>query len=209
MANSLIPSEYQEFNGTAPYTVDLGNDESELWLIRVPENVTEEQLKNIKIPIPMSDKEQNDDSDDEDEEEDDEEEEAKALATISDNKGSTYSLYKVPDNVDNGIGGQEMAGLTVMLPANGKLAFASKPVKKYFVLDEEINVPDSREAAEAILAKPLIPRPQPEGLKMRFKPYGFDTGAPTTQPEKEPKKRKREHEKEKKEKKKKSKKTSA
>lgn len=44
------------------------------------------------------------------------------------------------------------------------------------ILDEQVVIPDSTEVAKEILSRPVEPRPQPDGLKMRFKPYGFDTG---------------------------------
>jgi hypothetical protein len=46
-------------------------------------------------------------------------------------------------------------------------------------LDEEVTIPDGTQLAESIRDKPVVKRQHPEGLQMRFKPYGFDTCAPT------------------------------
>ncbi|KAI7886537.1 hypothetical protein K492DRAFT_177326 [Lichtheimia hyalospora FSU 10163] len=197
--SSVIPSGFKEYKGKAPFDID--SDDKELWLIRVPSNVSVEQLSNMKIQVP-SHKNQ-----------------TKSLGKLNLGDEGSFGLYQVPnEDQDTGISGQEMSGFTVMLPTkDGKLRIASKEVKHKLILDEQVAIPDSTEVAKEILSRPVEPRPQPDGLKMRFKPYGFDTGAPITTEtkasnkgavDKEEKKRKRSTE-EGKEKKKKSKKSSA
>lgn len=39
-----------------------------------------------------------------------------------------------------------------------------------------VDIPDSTALAQTILDKPVYKRDQPEGLKMRFKPYGYYSG---------------------------------
>lgn len=48
--------------------------------------------------------------------------------------------------------------------------------KHQLIMDQVVQIPDSTEIAKKIRETPVTKRPQPEGLKMRFKPYGFDTG---------------------------------
>lgn len=71
---------------------------------------------------------------------------------------------------------RELHGVKREKVTNSTSFTASKEVKHKLILDEHVAIPDSTEVAKEILSRPVEPRPQPEGLKMRFKPYGFDTG---------------------------------
>jgi hypothetical protein len=57
---------------------------------------------------------------------------------------------------------------------------APKPIKHKLILDEKVEIPDTTEIGEEIKNKPWPIREQPQGMQMRFKPYGFDTCVPVT-----------------------------
>jgi hypothetical protein len=61
-------------------------------------------------------------------------------------------------------------------------------------LDEKVEIPDTTEIGEETKNKPWPIREQPHGMQMRFKPYGFDTGAPVTTGKETKKDKKRSHE---------------
>lgn len=47
-------------------------------------------------------------------------------------------------------------------------------------MDEQVEILDTTEIGKEIKNRPWPIREQPQGMQMRFKPYGFDTGAPVT-----------------------------
>ncbi|KAI8328150.1 DNA-directed RNA polymerase I, subunit RPA34.5 [Chlamydoabsidia padenii] len=142
------------------------DDDKELWLIRVPEEISEQNLTSMQIKMSKT--------------------AGKPLSRLQLDEKDMYSLYRVPQDKsldsDVAISGQEMLGLSCMVPSRnqkGKLVFAPKEISNYFILDEEVTVPDGTALAESIRDKPVVKRQHPEGLQMRFKPYGFDTCEPT------------------------------
>ncbi|KAI8062533.1 DNA-directed RNA polymerase I, subunit RPA34.5 [Gongronella butleri] len=135
------------------------DDDKELWLIRVPAEVSAEDL--CSMTLNQSNKSGK----------------AQSRLMLGNDK---YTMYKVPSGEkDVGVSGQEMHGFECLVPSgDGRLTFAPKAVSTFMILDEEISIPDGTALAESIRDRPLEKRTHPEGLKMRFKPYGFDTRAP-------------------------------
>ncbi|KAM3589610.1 hypothetical protein VKS41_000468 [Umbelopsis sp. WA50703] len=168
---------------------ELNDDDKEIWLIRLPHNISPSELTGMKFKLPA------------------ERSPGKSLGKLTAHS-SSYSLYRVPEQLeetDENIlcGGQEMSGFRCLVPymkRKGKLGFAPKPIKHQLILDEKVEIPDPTEIGEQIKNTPWPIREQPEGMKMRFKPYGFDTGdsvsAASAEPSKEKKKKdkKRSHE---------------
>ncbi|KAK4519965.1 uncharacterized protein ATC70_010209 [Mucor velutinosus] len=157
----------------------LDDDDKELWLIRIPDNLSEEDVASMKIKAP-TDKATK-----------------KPLAKFE-KEDDKYALYKVPtasdlksesddenlddENVDLGISGHEMVSFDCLVPSRedgGKLAFAPKKFDQFLILNQIVDIPDSIALAQSILDKPVYKREQPEGLKMRFKPYGYYSGQVT------------------------------
>ncbi|KAI8361770.1 hypothetical protein BD560DRAFT_404671 [Blakeslea trispora] len=56
---------------------------------------------------------------------------------------------------------------------HGQFVFAPKQFDQYLILNETVDIPDTTTLAHAILNTPVYKREQPEGLQMRFKPYGY------------------------------------
>ncbi|KAI7866044.1 hypothetical protein BDF14DRAFT_1882940 [Spinellus fusiger] len=117
----------------------LEDDDKELWLVRVPENLTAKDIASMKwtLPKPSS---------------------HTPLGKLSKNKDN-YALYRVPEehekhkkehdddeeDYDFGISGQEMAGFQCLLPCqqkSGKLVFASKPFQHRFIVNELVEIPN-------------------------------------------------------------------
>lgn len=53
---------------------------------------------------------------------------------------------------------------------------ATKKIERCLILDEIVDLPDSTALAESIRDGPVYKRDQPEGLQMRFKPFGYYSG---------------------------------
>ena len=105
------------------------------------------------------------------------------------------------DQLDLGISGHEMLSFDCLVPSrehNGQFVFgkrqlenqtidkrclicfdiAPKPFDQYLILNETVDIPDTTPLAHSILNTPVYKREQPEGLQMRFKPYGYYSEEP-------------------------------
>lgn len=108
-------------------------------------------------------------------------------------------MEETEEPIDLGISGHEMLAFDCLVPSrqdNGKLVFgkphvfnkkkgkrnvakiikAPKQFEQYLILNQVVDIPDSTAYAQAVLETPVYKRDQPEGLKMRFKPYGYYSG---------------------------------
>ncbi|KAI8979461.1 DNA-directed RNA polymerase I, subunit RPA34.5 [Mycotypha africana] len=160
------------------------DDDKELWLIRIPDNLTEEDVANMAIHLPADTTKAS----------------KKPLCQFQ-KSSNKYALYTVPtedtasdmpkedeaasneETQDLGISGHEMLSFDCLLPSreeNGRFVFAPKTFDKYLILNQEVDIPDTTILAQSILEKPVYKREQPEGLKMRYKPYGYYSGEPIT-----------------------------
>jgi hypothetical protein len=59
---------------------------------------------------------------------------------------------------------------------NYYIIIAPKKFDQLLILNQVVDIPDSTALAQSILDKPVYKRDQPEGLTMRFKPYGYYSG---------------------------------
>ncbi|CEJ00341.1 hypothetical protein RMCBS344292_14399 [Rhizopus microsporus] len=144
----------------------LQDDDKELWLIRIPDNISEKDLEQLKLKVPTATTT------------------SKLPKLEKDN--NKYALYKVPtdnfssssssssNSIDNdkaqndvGISGQEMLSFDCLVPS------LDKPFEHCLILDEIVDIPDSTALAESIRDSPIYKREQPEGLKLRFLPTGY------------------------------------
>ncbi|CAO3698804.1 hypothetical protein G6F70_004127 [Rhizopus microsporus] len=149
----------------------LQDDDKELWLIRIPDNISEKDLEQLKLKVPTATT-------------------TSKLAKLE-KDNSKYALYKVPtDNFsssgsssssnsidddkaqnDVGISGQEMLSFDCLVPSREDNV--DKPFEHCLILDEIVDIPDSTALAESIRDSPIYKREQPEGLKLRFLPTGY------------------------------------
>ncbi|KAI9301279.1 DNA-directed RNA polymerase I, subunit RPA34.5 [Cunninghamella echinulata] len=173
---AAIPEEFTQFDPRKQQATvyDIENiendDDKEIWLIRVPQQVEKKSLDSLSFKYPKT--------------------AGKPLSKLLINEKDTFTLYKVPEGkdleADVGISGQEMLGFNCLLPSKnkqGKLVFAPKKISNYLILDEEVAIPDGTLLSESIRDTPITKREHPEGLKMRYKPYGYYTGQQNTKDE--------------------------
>ncbi|KAG0046252.1 hypothetical protein BGZ83_008553 [Gryganskiella cystojenkinii] len=149
----------------------------ELWLIRVPEGVTNDDLATMTLNIPSKSHAKSTSSHDA----------PVSLGTlkkkeVSSNSSSSttikYQLQTVP--ADSGFAG-EMLSLNALVPdatQGGRLVQAPLGVHHHLALVAHASIPSGEPLAQEILSRPVPKREQPEGLKMRFKFSGFDTQVP-------------------------------
>ncbi|CEG84753.1 hypothetical protein RMATCC62417_18511 [Rhizopus microsporus] len=174
----------------------LQDDDKELWLIRIPDNISEKDLEQLKLKVPTATT-------------------TSKLAKLE-KDNNKYGLYKVPtdsfssssssssNSIDNdkaqndvGISGQEMLSFDCLVPSredNGKFVKVDKPFEHCLILDEVVDIPDSTALAESIRDSPIYKREQPEGLKLRFLPTGYYSREDEKPKEEENKKRSLEEE---------------
>ncbi|KAG9322458.1 hypothetical protein KVV02_003184 [Mortierella alpina] len=146
----------------------------ELWLIRVPEGVSNEDLASMSITLPPTTPSKESD-------------ESFTLGTLkkketssSTNTSSTtkYQLRTVP--TDSGFAG-EMLALQPLVPDSskgGRLVQAPLGIRHHLALVAQPTIPSGEPLADEILSRPIPKREQPEGLKMRFKFSGMETQVP-------------------------------
>ncbi|KAJ1912282.1 hypothetical protein H4219_005664 [Mycoemilia scoparia] len=78
-------------------------------------------------------------------------------------------------------GAQELQDISVLVPdeqEDGNLVFSPHQPNRFFTVKRKVTVIDPTDIAKQILSAPYVPREQPENMKFRFKPNGFDTGEP-------------------------------
>ncbi|KAG0299945.1 hypothetical protein BGZ98_009630 [Dissophora globulifera] len=144
----------------------------ELWLIRVPEGVTNEDLATMSLALPQ---------------ESPSTKETLTIGTLkkkeisSKSTSSSITKYQLQTvSPDSGFAG-EMLALQALIPdssQHGRLVQAPLGIHRHLALVAHPSLPSGTPLAEEILARPIPKREQPEGLKMRFKVSGFDTQVP-------------------------------
>ncbi|KAF9464532.1 hypothetical protein BDZ94DRAFT_1190812 [Collybia nuda] len=138
-----------------------GDEDVELWLIRVPESVKPKYLENTSIELAAPSK-------------------SMRAGTIN-RKHATFDIWSVGDDDNQHVGGEEIKGLSCLLPRKskkGKLFPTSKPFARHIVISAQAAQP-SIEVASGDSVEPIVkhknpPRQcYPKGiLKHRFMPYG-------------------------------------
>jgi len=141
------------------------NEDVELWLIRVPEGVKPKFLENVPIDLPSSSQ-------------------SKRVGVLN-RKHVSYDIWSVADDDELPVGGEEIRGLSCLLPRkkkNGKLYRAPKPIARHIVLSAQDvlptpnpSVPTASDSAQIYQNPPRQSYPK-ELLKHRFMPYGSLVG---------------------------------
>ncbi|KAH7028701.1 hypothetical protein BKA57DRAFT_479213 [Linnemannia elongata] len=146
----------------------------ELWLIRVPEGVSNEDLETMSITLPPSTKPTT----------------SKETTTLGSLKKKEISAYSSATTTikyhlqtvspESGIAG-EMLSLQPLIPAankGGRLLQAPNGVHQHLALVASTSIPSGQTLGEEILSRPIPKREQPEGLKQRFQFAGTDSPVP-------------------------------
>ncbi|KAF8061749.1 hypothetical protein FPV67DRAFT_1510175 [Lyophyllum atratum] len=141
----------------------LANDDDlELWLIRVPESVKPKYLESTTIEVPPAPK-------------------TSRTGTLK-RKHATFDIWSVGEDDEHGIGGEEIKGLSCLLPRKskkGKLYPAPKPIARHIVFSAQPVVPtpdpSSTGPIEPYARTPRENHPK-EALTHRFLPFGSTNG---------------------------------
>ncbi|KAK3834093.1 MAG: hypothetical protein J3R72DRAFT_526917 [Linnemannia gamsii] len=143
----------------------------ELWLIRVPEGVSNEDLATMSISLPSSTKPKSS-------------KDIEPLGTLKkketsfNSSSSTTIKYQLQTVApDSGVA-SEMLALQPLIPdasKGGRLVQAPLGVHHHLALVASTSIPSGATLGEEILARPIPKREQPEGLKARFQFTGAET----------------------------------
>ncbi|KAG0340342.1 hypothetical protein BG000_000118 [Podila horticola] len=169
------PSDFSLYKAKKHTTSTFDADETvnhELWLIRVPENVTNEDLASMKIELPSKHAKSS---------------ETTVLGSLKKKEASAHSSsststkYQLQTvSTESGFAGEMMA-LQPLVPDSskgGRLVQAPLGIQKHLILVASPSIPSGEPLAEEILNRPIPKRTQPEGLKQRFQFAGSESQVP-------------------------------
>ncbi|KAK3810032.1 MAG: hypothetical protein J3Q66DRAFT_391218 [Benniella sp.] len=174
------PKDFSLYKGKKSVFDTAKAAKQELWLIRVPEGVTNDDLASMSIHLPAATSGSQEPLNS-----------TFTLGTLKKKETSTtsstttkYHLQTVTP--DSGIAG-EMLTLQAIIPDSSKGGrFVQAPLgfHHHLALVAQPTIPSGSPLAEEILSRPIPQKKQPEGLKMRFKFAGSDTLEPGSKPSK-------------------------
>ncbi|PIA17730.1 hypothetical protein COEREDRAFT_7319 [Coemansia reversa NRRL 1564] len=153
--NYKPPRDFERQKGSTAEKFGISALENkELWVLRVPDNVSLRQLDGITIKLPS--KAKNGD-----------------LGELA--IGS--SVYNITSSAGKDAAEfKEMAEMNLLVPDDDEeslLTIFPGQCAEHLSLVENINIPDSMEYAQEISTREPAVRPQPDNMKLRFIPYGF------------------------------------
>ncbi|KAJ2792446.1 hypothetical protein H4R21_006167 [Coemansia helicoidea] len=142
-------------------------DGKELWLLRVPDNVSAKQLDGLKIKHPKSSRN----------------------GVLGEITAGASTFQVVSPAAGDAPEFKGMAEMSLLVPDGDESALTLLPARctELLSLTEKIDIPDPTEYARVIATRDPPARPQPENMKLQFLPYGFysaeeykalDQGAP-------------------------------
>ncbi|KAJ2723913.1 hypothetical protein GGI07_002291 [Coemansia sp. Benny D115] len=157
LASYTPPLDFVEKSG--PIATAFSHDrlaDKELWLLRIPDNVSARDLDGLTIKNPFS---------------------APNGVALSETK-IDGTPYQIVTPKASGICAEfkGMAELSLLMPDeddDGKLALVPNRCTQLMALVEKIDIPDSYELAKRIAVREKPAREQPENMQMKFIPYGF------------------------------------
>ncbi|KAJ1643260.1 hypothetical protein LPJ64_004943 [Coemansia asiatica] len=131
-------------------------DNKELWVMRVPDNVSTKDLDGLTIKCPQS---------------------TASGIVLSEAKINSRSYQIItPRAADVSAEFRGMAELSVLVPDGDnedKLTLVPTRFSQTLALVENIEIPQSVDVAAAIAERVKPPRAQPDNMQLRFIPYGF------------------------------------
>ncbi|KZP13805.1 hypothetical protein FIBSPDRAFT_1049185 [Athelia psychrophila] len=133
------------------------NDDLELWLVRVPDSVKPKYLENLKIDLPSSSRSE--------------------TVGVLKRKTVSYDIWAIGDGEEQPIGGEEIRGLSCLLPRKkkkGRLFQAPKPIARHLVLSAQDVLPGSSDSNQKYQNPPRQSYPQ-NVLTHAFTPFGSNT----------------------------------
>ncbi|KAJ2831706.1 hypothetical protein GGI24_001488 [Coemansia furcata] len=141
----------------------IAKDGKELWLLRVPDNVSLKDLEGLKIKHPKSAVQG-----------------ILAETTASSGPKATYQIIS-SEAASGSAEFKGMAELNVLLPDDDdedddedvSLTLLPNRCTRLLSMVEKIDIPDSTAYAKQISVRERPARQQPDNMKLRFIPYGF------------------------------------
>ncbi|KAJ2742835.1 hypothetical protein GGI20_004199 [Coemansia sp. BCRC 34301] len=148
------PADFHRQRSGAPAThfmhSAVAQDGKELWLLRVPSNVSLKDLEGLTIKHPKA---------------------SSVLAeTTLGAKSTTYQIISSETTMTEFAG---MAEMNVLLPDDDDLTLLPNRCARLLAMVEKIVVPEDVPYAKQIAVRERPPRPQPDNMKLRFIPYGY------------------------------------
>ncbi|KAJ1831084.1 hypothetical protein LPJ63_004526 [Coemansia sp. RSA 2711] len=152
------PADFEKLQGSAAEKFNLSAvEDKELWLLRVPDNLSLKHLEGLTIKHPKS-----------------------ARNGVVGNITAGSTSFQLISST-NGLGGEfkAMAEMNMLVPddvdddTQSLLTLLPTRCTEMLSVVEQINIPDSTKLAQEILSQVPPARPQPENMKLRFIPYGF------------------------------------
>ncbi|KAG6331030.1 hypothetical protein ID866_8061 [Astraeus odoratus] len=131
------------------------NDDLELWLIRVPDSIKAKNLEGLEIDPPFSSR-------------------TARVGSLA-RKNVTHDIWSIGDDHPGIVGGDELRGLSCLLPRKrkkGKLCIAPKPIARHLVVSAQPTAPTPPEHSPIVHQNPARPSYPRDVLKHHFVPYG-------------------------------------
>ncbi|KIK96680.1 hypothetical protein PAXRUDRAFT_825703 [Paxillus rubicundulus Ve08.2h10] len=135
------------------------DEDTELWLIRVPDSIKAKHLEGLEIDPPSSSR-------------------TARVGSLT-RKAATYDVWSVGDDDTEVVGGEELRGLSCLIPRTkkgGKLCMAPKTISRHIVISAQPTVPTVPEHQPVVHQNPPRPSYPKAVLKHRFLPYGARCG---------------------------------
>ncbi|KAF9228851.1 hypothetical protein BS17DRAFT_772585 [Gyrodon lividus] len=135
------------------------DEDTEIWLIRVPDSIKAKHLVELEIDTPSSSR-------------------TARVGSIT-RKNAAYDVWSIGDDDTDVVGGEELRGLSCLLPRKkkkGKLCIAPKAISRHIVVSAQPVVPTVPEHQPIIHQNPPRPSYPKDVLKHRYIPYGARSG---------------------------------
>ncbi|KAH0830166.1 hypothetical protein J3R83DRAFT_1515 [Lanmaoa asiatica] len=175
---AVIPADHGENEGDGPHwayeppegavlldhTVDVGafewdtikdDENTEIWLIRAPDSIKAKHLEGLEVDPPSSSR-------------------TARVGGLA-RKHTTYDVWSIGDDDAELVGGDELRGLSCLLPRKkkrGKLYIAPKHVSQHIVISAQPPIATAPEHQPVVHQNPPRPSYPKDVLKHSFVPYG-------------------------------------
>ncbi|KAI9480172.1 DNA-directed RNA polymerase I, subunit RPA34.5 [Coemansia mojavensis] len=151
------PIEFERQKGSTAQTFNVSAIEGkELWLLRIPDNLSLKELDGLTIKNPKS-----------------------AKNGIVGKLTSGSNTFQIISSIGESTSEfKAMAEMNLLVPDDdddekSTLSLLPNRCTKMFSIVEDVKIPDSTKHAQEILDREPPVRAQPENMKMRFIPFGF------------------------------------
>ncbi|KAH7890085.1 hypothetical protein F5I97DRAFT_1850037 [Phlebopus sp. FC_14] len=131
------------------------DDDMEIWLLRVPDSIRAKHLEGLQIDPPPSSR-------------------TARVGNLT-RKNTTFDVWSIGDDDADCVGGEELRGLSCLLPRKkkrGKLCVAPKAVARHIVISAQPTIPSVLDQQPSVHQNHPRPSYSKDLLNHRFIPYG-------------------------------------